>query len=91
MTIEQTIEIQPDYSITITLPRSVPAGAMARVSITIPTAFDSQSGIEPCKTVKSFRGILKGRGISLERFREIQREDKVIEDTADERLSRIIR
>ncbi|MDR1128460.1 MAG: hypothetical protein LBL20_04030 [Treponema sp.] len=43
----------------------------------------------PAKAVqvaaKSFRGILKGRGITLERFREMQREDKALEEEAEER------
>jgi hypothetical protein len=80
MTIEQTVAIPADYRIFLELPRSVPIGANARVSINIPTEFDSQSGIEPIKSVKSYRGILKGRGISVERLRELQREDKVLEE-----------
>ena len=88
MTITQTVEIPADYRIYLELPRSVPAGAMARVSVTIPTAFESQSSTEPVKQVKSFRGILKGRGISIERFREMQREDKALEEAADEHQGR---
>ena len=80
MTIEQTVAIPADYRIFLDLPRSAPIGANARVSISIPTVFDSQSGIGPVKPVKSFRGILKGRGISVERLRELQREDKALED-----------
>jgi hypothetical protein len=85
MIIEQTMEIPSNRSITIALPRSVPAGAMARVSITIPTAFDGQSSTHPAQsdTVKSLRGILKGRGITLERFREMQREDKALEEASE--------
>jgi hypothetical protein len=76
MTIEQTIAIPADYRIFLELPRSVPIGANARVSINIPTEFDSQKGFEPVKPGKSYRGILKGRGISVERLRELQQEDK---------------
>jgi len=79
MTIEQTVAIPADYRIFLELPRSVPIGANARVSITIPTVFDGQSGIDTDKPVKSYRGILKNRGISIERLRELQREDKAIE------------
>ena len=86
MTIEQTVAIPTDYRIFLELPRSVPIGAQARVSITIPTAYDSQSGGKPVKPLKSMRGILKGKGITIERFREMQREDKALEDAADERL-----
>ena len=85
MTIEQTVAIPADYRISIELPRSVPVGVQARVSITIPTAFEGYSGVEQKKPVKSFRGILKGKGITVERFREMQREDKAFEDAADER------
>ena len=91
MTIEQTVAIPADYRIFLELPRSVPIGANARVSISIPTVFDSQSGIEPVKPVKSYRGILKNRGISVERLRELQREDKAQEDMADKRQNREIR
>jgi len=47
MTIEQTVSIPADYRIFLELPRSVPIGANARVSINIPAEFDSQSRIEP--------------------------------------------
>jgi len=83
MTIEQTVAIPADYRIFLELPRSVPIGVNARVSISIPTAFDSQSSIEPVKPVKSYRGILKDRGISIERLRELQREDKTLEDASN--------
>ena len=84
MTIEQTVAIPADYRLFLDLPRSVPIGANAWVSINIPTEFDSQSGIEPVKPIKSYRGILKGRGISVERLRELQREDKALEDSGSE-------
>ena len=88
MTIEQTIEIPADYRIFLELPRSVPIGTEAKVSITIPMEFESRNGTKPNTLAKSFRGILKSRGISLERLREIQREDKALEDSADERKTR---
>jgi hypothetical protein len=82
MTIEQTVAIPADHRIFLELPRSVPIGVNARVSISIPTVFDRQNDIEPVKEVKSYRGILKGKGISVERLRELQREDKVLEEAA---------
>jgi len=91
MTIEQTVAVPADYCIYLELPRSVPIGVKARVSITIPTAFESQSGDETARPVKSFRGILKGKGISIEHFRKMQHEDKALEDTADERQKHGIR
>jgi len=89
MTIEQTIAIPADYCIFLELPRSVPIGANARVSINIPSEFDSKKGVEPVKLIKSFRGILKGRGISVERLRELQQEDKALEDGGIEKGSLI--
>ena len=83
MVIEQTVRVPDDYRLFLELPRTVPSGAIVRVSIAIPTAFDNQIKAE--SPVKSFRGILKGKGISVERLREIQREDKALEDAADER------
>jgi len=80
MIIDQMVTIPADYRIFLELPRSVPIGVNAQVSINIPTMFDSQNGIEPVKPVKSYRGILKGRGISVERLRELQQEDKTLED-----------
>ena len=80
MIIDQTVTIPSDHRIFLELPCSVPIGVNAQVSINIPTIFDSQNSIEPAKPVKSYRGILKGRGISIERLRELQREDKVLED-----------
>jgi len=79
MIIEQTVAIPADYRLFLELPRSVPIGVNAQVSINIPTVFDSQSGIEPVKPVKSFRGILKDKGITIERLRELQREDKALD------------
>jgi len=91
MTITQTVDIPADYRLFLELPRSVPTGVKARIEITIPTIFEGYSGNELDKPGKSFRGILKGRGISVERLREIQREDKTLEDAADERRNPKIR
>ena len=85
MTIEQMVEIPVNRRISLDLPRSIPAGVKARVSIAISSIFDNQCSAEP--QVKSFRGILKGKGISVERLREMQREDKSLEDVADNRQS----
>ena len=85
MVIEQTVTIPADYRIFLELPRTVPTGVNARVSISVPTVFDTQSGFAPNKTAKSFRGILKDRGISVERLRELQGEDKALENKADDR------
>ena len=82
MTIEQTVTVPADYRLFLELPKTIPSGITARVSIAIPTAFDNQSVVEP--QTKSFRGILKGKGISVERLREIQREDKALEYAAEE-------
>ena len=83
MVIEQTVKVPDDYRLFLELPRTVPSGVIVRVSITIPTAFDNQRITG--NPVKSFRGILKGKGISVERFREIQSEDKALEDAAEKR------
>jgi len=94
MTIVQTVTIPNDFRIFLELPRSVPIGVNARVSINIPTVFDGKSDIEPVKPVKpvkSYRGILKGRGISVERLRELKREDKALEEMTDERQNMGIR
>jgi len=81
--IEQTVTIPADHRIFLELPRSVPAGVEARVSIAIPTVFEHQHTNNP--QVKSFRGVLKGKGISIKRLREMQREDKALEDAANNR------
>jgi hypothetical protein len=98
MTIEQTVEIPADYHVLLELPRSIPVGTKAQVHIDIP-AISALSPDLLCKPgsetlngpARSFRGILKGKGITLERFREIQREDKALEDEADTRLYNGIR
>ena len=91
MTITRTVEIPADYRISLELPPSVPIGAKARVDISIPTVVENQSRSEPVTPIESFRGILKGRGISTERLWEMQREDKALEDAADERRNLGIR
>ena len=85
MTIEQTVAIPADYRLLLELPRSLPVGVNARVSINIPTVYDNQSGNVPVKPVKLYRGILKDKGISVERLRELQQEEKALEDTIDKR------
>ena len=84
MTIEQTVTVSADYRLFIELPHSIPVGATAKVSVAIPTVFDSQSSDRP--GIKSFRGILKGKGITVDQLRELQREDKVHEEAVDSRL-----
>ena len=84
MTIEQTVEIPANYRYLIEFPRTAPSGTMARVIIDIPTAFSS-SAAGTNGNIRSFRGILKDKGISVERLREMQREDKALENSADER------
>jgi hypothetical protein len=86
MTIEQTIEIPADRRIFLDLPLSIPAGVKARVEINIPAGAElSSNGLKQAKPAKSFRGILKGKGITLERFREMQREDTELENEIDAR------
>jgi hypothetical protein len=77
MIIEQTVDIPADrrLHLSLELPFTVPAGIKTRIAISIPA---------PDTGIKTFRGILKSKGISLERFREMQREDKAIEDAVDE-------
>ena len=42
MIIEQTVIIPDDYRISLELPRSVPTGVKAQISIAIPTVFENQ-------------------------------------------------
>jgi len=89
ITIEQTITVPADYRLFLELPRSIPIGARAKVSVVVPTVFDSQNTGRP--NDKSFRGILKGKGITVDQLREMQREDKALEAAADNRLYSEIR
>jgi hypothetical protein len=83
MIIEQTVEIPESGILRLELPRPFPAGIKARVEISIPAVLDiPKNSVAP----KSFRGVLKGKGITLERFRAIQQEDMAIEDEADNRI-----
>ena len=84
MTIEQMVAIPTDYRISLELPRSVPAGTVAQVSITIPLVYESRSGSNSTTPIESFRGILKGRGISIEQLRKMQHQDKALEEATDE-------
>jgi hypothetical protein len=96
MIIEQTVEIHDDRRLVMELPKETPVGrAKAAVTLFFETgrADENQDALSyrAGGTARSFRGILKGRGITLERFREIQRENKALEDAADERLHGEIR
>jgi hypothetical protein len=82
MTIEQTVEIPADHRLVLDLPPEIPEGrAKAALTLTfeVPPHRDK---------AKSFRGILKGRGISLDRFMEMRREDKALEDGTNEKAAR---
>jgi len=81
MTIEQTVTIPADYRLFLELPHSIPIGARAKVSVVIPTVFDSHNTVN--LNIKSFKGILKGKGITIDQLREMQREDKALEEAAD--------
>jgi hypothetical protein len=82
MTIEQTVEIPADHRLTIEVPPEIPAGR-AKAALTL--TFEAPALRDKAK---SFRGILKGRGISLDRFLEMRREDKALEDETDEKAAR---
>jgi len=77
MIIEQTVTVPDDYRLFLELPRSIPSGVKAHVSIAIPVLFENKNVIN--QQDKLFRGILKDKGISIERLREMQREDKALE------------
>jgi hypothetical protein len=82
MTIEQTVEIPADHRLVFEIPPNIPEGrARAALTLTFETAV-------PRDKVKSFRGILKGRGISFDRFMEMRREDKALEDETDKKAAR---
>jgi hypothetical protein len=76
MTIRKTIDIPANRKVhfDLVLPDSVPCGRIDVILNFHPTAYKGG------KPVKSLRGILKGRGITGEEFREMQREDLFIEE-----------
>jgi hypothetical protein len=78
MNIEQTVEIPANRRLylSLELPFTVPAGIKTQIAISIPAS----ENFAPDTEIKTFRGIPKGKGIRLERFRKMQREDKTIED-----------
>jgi hypothetical protein len=82
MTIEQIVEIPATRRLVLDLPPEIPAGR-AKAALTL--TFEAPPSRHKAK---SFRGILKGRGISLDRFMEMQREDKVLEDETDGKAAR---
>jgi hypothetical protein len=59
MTIEQTVEIPADYRISLDLPRSVPAGVMARVEITIPAVSAPGRSVPPSAAIEDVRLLLR--------------------------------
>ncbi|MDR2922737.1 MAG: hypothetical protein LBU85_05285 [Treponema sp.] len=61
MTIEQTVEIPPDYRIFLDLPRSIPFGVKANVKISIPAAVEkrqSDSFLAPSAEIENIRQLL---------------------------------
>jgi hypothetical protein len=82
MVIEQMVEIPESGILRLELPRPFPAGVKARVEINIPVVLAVPKNSD---TPKSFRGMLKGRGITLDRFRAMQQEDMAIENEFDNR------
>ena len=60
MTIEQIVEIPPDYRIFLELPRSIPAGVKAQIKINIPAANDQDSSVlSPSADIDDVRQLLR--------------------------------
>jgi hypothetical protein len=76
MTIRKTIDIPANREVhfDFVAPDSVPCG-----KIDVILNFDQRSA-KGGKPAKSLRGILKGRGITGEEFKEMQREDLLLEE-----------
>ncbi|MDR2842599.1 MAG: hypothetical protein LBV52_05305 [Spirochaetaceae bacterium] len=90
MTIQQTIAIPANHQLTMKIPCEIPVGSAAKVNITVFTAFDADVKpklyLSQATANAKLRGLLKGRGITMERFEEMQREDLLLENEIDERL-----
>jgi hypothetical protein len=86
MTIEQTVEIPANRRITLDVPPGIPEGK-ARISLTI-------TGISPAQTPektrqswadfkKNFCPYKEADGLAVDRFLEMKRADKALEDEQD--------
>ncbi|MCL2138465.1 MAG: hypothetical protein FWH41_02920 [Treponema sp.] len=62
MTIEQTVEIPPDYRIFLELPRSIPVSAKARIEISFPSMnqkSQTESAVFLSKGIEDIRLLLR--------------------------------
>ena len=84
MTIEQTIDIPESRRIFLDLPPDLPVGK-AKITITTQTEKPVANAYE---TTASLRGLAKKMGstLTVERFHEMQQEDKRIEEEKYHRL-----
>jgi hypothetical protein len=84
MTIEQTVEIPASRRITFEVPPEIPIG---RTRVEMKFTFEP----EPQKTapgvwINPLKGLCKGSKLTLERFKQMQSEDIVLENEIDQRL-----
>ncbi|GHV93450.1 hypothetical protein AGMMS50268_39530 [Spirochaetia bacterium] len=75
MTIQKRVENPASYRITVDVPREMPVG-----TINLTFSADHPVQAKGGKPVKSMRGILKGKGITLAEFEKMQREDLLLEE-----------
>jgi len=78
VTITQTVEIPADHRIFLDLPPELPVG---KAKITITPQTEKPSG-NVHEAIGSLRGIAKRMGstLTVERFREMRREDALLEE-----------
>ena len=82
MTFEQTVEIPASRRLTFDLPFSFPVGR-AKVALVV---FPNAPPDAPRETAETLCGAAKDSALTLEKFRELQREDIDRELENDKRL-----
>jgi hypothetical protein len=83
MTIEQTVEIPENRWLRVEIPPEIPIGTTAKVAITVPVVLSptfSGPRLSPQEAVEKCWGIAENSGLTSDRFLEMKREEKALEE-----------
>jgi hypothetical protein len=85
MTIEQTVDIPADHRLTIDVPCEIPAGKVTLTFTPVATDPFAAVGAKNKAAWEKLRELAKDSTLTVERFLEMKRADRVLEVAIEER------
>jgi hypothetical protein len=89
MVIEQTVKIPENHWLRVEIPSEIPVGITAKVAITVPEAVSqlfSSHRLSPREAVEKCWGIAQDSGLTSDKFIEMKRKEKILEEDKNRRL-----